>query len=209
MSTYPVHLNLRGRPVLVVGGGRVGAAKTIGLLAAGAAVTVVAPAAEPAIENEPAVRWFARQYRRGEVASYRLALTCTGDPAVDEQVYLDAEAAGVWVNSVDDLDRCSFVVPAVARSGDLTLTAATNGRSPALASWLRSRLESDLDHGLVQLLDLLAEIRIEVKAQRGSSVHPGWRRALDDGLLELIRAGQHETARRRLLRYVELEGAPT
>jgi siroheme synthase (precorrin-2 oxidase/ferrochelatase) len=40
---YPVFLKLDGRPVLVVGGGAVAAAKLEGLLAEGAKITVVAP----------------------------------------------------------------------------------------------------------------------------------------------------------------------
>jgi len=46
---YPVFLDLRSRPVLVVGGGKVAFAKVHSLLEAGAPVTVVAPARESAI----------------------------------------------------------------------------------------------------------------------------------------------------------------
>ena len=85
---------------LVVGGGSRGRPQgPQGLLAAGAQVTVVAPEAVDEIAEDHRVRWHQRPYRRGEVASYRLAVTATGDPKVDGQVYWDAEAADVWLNS--------------------------------------------------------------------------------------------------------------
>ena len=75
------------------------ARKVAGLLRAGAAVTVVAPVAVAEIAEDPDVRWHQRPYRRGEAASYRLAITATDDPAVNRQVARDGEAANVLVNS--------------------------------------------------------------------------------------------------------------
>ena len=50
---YPVGLVVAGRPVLVVGGGRVAARKVGDLVACGARVTVVAPEVVPALADRP------------------------------------------------------------------------------------------------------------------------------------------------------------
>ncbi|MDW3217335.1 MAG: bifunctional precorrin-2 dehydrogenase/sirohydrochlorin ferrochelatase [Acidimicrobiales bacterium] len=196
---YAVNLDLTGRPVLVVGGGRVAARKIAGLLRAGAVVTVVAPDAIPEIAEDPDVRWYARPYQRGEVASYRLAITATDDADVNAQVADDADTAGVFVNSADDPANCSFTLPAVARHGDVQVAISTNGRSPALARWLRKRHERELSAGYDQLLDLLAEVRAEVRAIRGTSEIPGWDDALDADVLGLVRSGRIHEARLVLL----------
>ena len=49
-ETYPVFLRFQGRLAVLVGGGRVSAAKLSGLLAAGARVRVVAPDVRPELE---------------------------------------------------------------------------------------------------------------------------------------------------------------
>ena len=195
---FPVNLNLADKPVLVVGGGPVAGRKAASLLLAQARVTVVAPNAVADIADDPDLRWQCRPYRRGEAASYRLVITATDDPAVNAQVHLDAEAANVFVNSADDPANCTFTLPAVVRRGDLQVAISTNGRSPALASWLRRRLDRDLGSGYSALLDLLAEVRTEAKAVHGTSEVPGWDEALDDGLLDLLRAGRAVEARARL-----------
>jgi precorrin-2 dehydrogenase/sirohydrochlorin ferrochelatase len=210
MSTaYAVNLDLTNRPVLVVGGGPVAARKVAGLLRAGATVSVVAPDAVADIVDDPDVRWFARPYQRGEVASYRLAITATDDPDVNAQVAADGETAGVFVNSADDPANCTFTLPAVARHGDLQVTISTNGRSPGLARWLRRRYERELSGGYDQLLDLLSETRIEARAAFGTSEVTGWDDALDADLLGLVRAGRIEEARTMLRASLGLAGGVT
>lgn len=197
---YPVNLVVDGRPCLVVGAGRVAVGKVRALRAAGARVTVVAPDVDPALA-EAAGDGLAierRPYRRGEVAGYRFVVAATGDAGVNQAVYEDGEAAGVWVNAADDPERCSAVLPATVRQGQLTVTISTGGHSPAVASWLRERLAAELGPEYDQLIHLLGEARREVQAQGLATERLDWRRALDSGILDLVRAGRPEDAKERL-----------
>ncbi len=210
-ATYPAQLDLRDRPVLVVGAGEVAADKLARLVPTGARISVVAPEATPVVEalaRDGAVRWHRRPYQRGEVASYRLAVTATDDPAVNRQVFTDGEATNVFVNSADDPDNCSFILPAAARRGPISVSIGTEGRSPALAGWLRRRYQADLDDGMLHLLELLIEARGELRHRRGTSEHDGWTPALDGGLLDLIRAGRVDEARDRLDAALGLDDHP-
>jgi siroheme synthase-like protein len=194
---YPVNLVLTGRPCLVVGGGRVALTKVRGLTDAGARVTVVAPEVVPEVAALADVVEL-RPYRAGEAAGYRFIIAATGDPQVNQQVYDDGEAAGVWVNSADDPQRCSAILPARVRQGRLTLTVSTGGHSPAVAAWVRERLAREYGPEYDQLVGLLSEAREEVRAQGLGTEHLDWKQALDSGILELIRAGRLEAAKERL-----------
>ena len=208
--SYPVHLLLQGRPCLVVGAGNIALRKAAGLVDAGADVTVVGPWVHPDFQHMP-VTIEARPYRDGEVADYRLAIACTDDPAVNHQVFVEGEAAGIWVNSADDPDNCAWILPSVARNGDLTITASTNGRSPAMASWLRRRFQAEFDERYTELLDLLAEVRAEARAHFGTSEIRGWNEALDGngerGLFDLIADGRVDEARAVLRHALGFEDA--
>ena len=193
---YPVNLVVAGRRCLVVGGGRVALQKVQGLVDAGALVTVVAPEAVPELDALATVE--RRAYRRGEVAGYRLVVSATGDPQVNQDVYDDAEAAGVWINSADDPELCTVTLPSQLRQGRLTVAVSTAGHSPAVASWVRDRLAEQLGAEYDQLIGLLAEVRNEVRAEGRSTEGLDWRRALDSGILDLIRAGRLETAKERV-----------
>ncbi len=207
VNPYPVNLDLTGRRTLVVGGGPVAARKVAGLLAAGAHVTVVAPDVVDEIADDHRVRWHQRTYRRGEVASYRLAVTATGDPTVDGQVFWDAEAADVWLNSADDPQHCSFTLPAVTTRDDLQVAVSTNGRSPAVAAWLRRTIDEAVGPEHATIVSLAAEARSELRSATGTSESPAWAVALDDALLDLVRSGDLDGARHHLRSALGLTGS--
>jgi siroheme synthase-like protein len=190
---YPVALDLGGRRCLVVGGGPVAARKAEGLLRAGAAVTVIAPDVVPALAARPGLTVERRPYRRGDVAGFRLVITATGRPEVDAAVFADGEAAGIWVNSADDRDHCSFILPSVHRDGTVTVAVSTGGVSPALASWLRRRLAAQTA-GAGTLAELLGQARDRMRAEGRSTEDTDWAALLDGPLPGLVRAGDLDGA---------------
>lgn len=195
--SYPVNLLVAGKAVLVVGGGAVALDKVRGLVEAGADVTVVAPEVHAGIEAL-GVAVERRRYEPPEAGRYRLVVTATGDLAVAARVHEDAEAAGVWVNAADDPERCTFTLPARVRRGDVLVTVSTGGRSPALARWLRERLDDWLAPELGVLLDLAAEERARARASMTTIDPANWRRAFESGMLERIREGDLVGARELL-----------
>lgn len=185
---YPVNLRLEGRPVLVVGGGAVALEKLEELVAAGAVVTVVAPEVGDEVAALAAeVR--RRPFRAGDTAGFRLVVVATGDRSVAAEVHAEAEAAGIWVNSADDPDRCTFTLPARLRRGDLLVTVSTGGASPAFATWLRDEIDAWIEPAHLQALELLAAERRRLRAEGRPTSHRGWREALRSGMLERLRDG--------------------
>jgi siroheme synthase-like protein len=202
MAYYPMFLEMKGRPCLVVGGGQVAARKVEGLLAADARVSVVSPSLDPEIAKlkaERRIQHISRQYQQGDLKGYALVIAATDDAATNERVVLDARQSGILVNVVDEPALCDFIVPSVIRRGDVVLAISTGGLSPALARWLRQELETYLSEDFERLARLLAQVRAELR-ERGIDVPPeAWQRAIDSQLLELVAAARHDEARQRLL----------
>ena len=177
----PVNLLVRGRRVVVVGGGRIAARKIEPLLDLGAAVHVVAPSVVPEVRawvDAGRCSLAERAFAAGDVDGAWLALTATDDPGVNAAVHAAGEAARVWVNSADDPANCSFTMMSVIRRSDLVVAVGTGGRSPALAAHLRRMLNEELGPEYEVLLDLLAEAREALRASGRSSE----RRRLATGL---------------------------
>jgi precorrin-2 dehydrogenase/sirohydrochlorin ferrochelatase len=203
-------LRIEGRPCLVVGGGPVAARKVTDLFECGADVTVVAPDIDPSID---ALRAWAEQhdrrlhverrpYRDGEAASYRLVVTATGIPAVDRRAAADAESAGIWVNSADDADHCTFFLPSVHREGTVSVSVSTGGASPALAAWLRRRIGESLGPHLGDLADLLEGGRAALRDAGRPTSSVDWAALLDGELPGLVRGGRIDEARLVIARAV-------
>ena len=202
-TLYPVNLRVAGHRCLVVGGGQVALAKAEGLLEAGAVVDVIASDVVPELDARPGVTVHRRAYRSGDVAGYRLVVAATGRGEVNAEIYRDGETAGVWVNSADDPDHCSFTLPSRLRRGPLMVTCSTGGHSPALSRWLRQRLEDEIGPEYETLLCLLSEARKRIQATGVHTEDRAWQDVLDSGMLELIRSGETGRAKEMIDRLVD------
>jgi len=201
MVGYPVNLLVAGKRCVVIGGGRIAARKVEALLDAGAVVHVVAPDLGEEITSwRDAKRLTAheRGFEPADLDDAWLVTTATDDPVVQRAVFEAGEARHLWVNAADDPDHCSFTLMSVVRQGDLVVTIGTGGRSPALAAWLKDRLTAELGPEYATACDLLAEAREGVRASGRSTESVDWRRALDSGMVELIRAGRTAEAKELL-----------
>jgi siroheme synthase-like protein len=196
-----VNLLVAGRRCVVVGAGRIAARKIESLLAAGADVTVVAPDVGAEVRGwaaEGRLALVERPFEPADVEGAWLAVTATDVPAVNRAVFEAGEARRIFVNSADDPANCSFTLMSVVRRGDIVVTIGTNGRSPALATYLKDHVRDEMGPEYETLLELLSEAREEIRASGRSSEDSDWRAAIDSGILELIREGRESEARELL-----------
>jgi siroheme synthase-like protein len=162
MKPYPVFLHLEGRRVLLVGGGKVAAAKLPALIEAGAGVTVVAPAICPELAR-PGVELRRRPFSPADLEG-AFFVVAAAPPEVNRAVAAAAEERGLFVNAVDDADAGSAWLGSVVRRGDVTLAISTAGRSPGLAGLLREALDRLLPEELEAWVELGETLRRRWKA---------------------------------------------
>ncbi len=207
---YPIFLDLRGRRVVVVGGGAMGEEKVVRLLEYGPRVVVVSPdvterVAELADSGE--VEWTRRAYQRGDLEGAFVAIVAdTSDDATNHAVSNEARERNVPLNVADVTELCTWITPSVARRGEVIVATSTGGASPALARLFRevlngtSRLKST--RGLMELADLaplLSDAREELRV-RGVRIPPDhWQAGITDDLIGLVQANEYEQAKQTLM----------
>jgi len=182
MGFYPVFVDLRGRPCVVVGGGSIAERKVRGLRDAGAVVTVVAPHLTPALAalaETAEIRHLARAYRSGDIAGAHLAIVAVDDPTLSARVLMEARRRRIWLNAADDPERCDFILPAVLRRGPLAIAVGTGGESPALSRVVRDWLDAELPGELAALASAAAAVRRQVRAAHRAPSPAAWRTALE------------------------------
>jgi siroheme synthase-like protein len=197
MRYLPILVDLQGRRCLVVGGGDVAARKVEQLLAVGAHVTVVAPRVGARIDELSAarseVRIERRSYRESDLDGVALAFAATDDPALQAEIAAQARARGVWLNAVDEPERCSFVMPAILDRDPLLVAISTSGASPALARRIRDDVAACLGPEYDAALSRLAELRHRFAP--GRARQEAFVRLVDGGLVEALRGGDEERVR--------------
>ena len=162
MTLFPAFLKLDGRPVLVVGGGRIACGKIPGLLEAGARVTVVAPKLSPKLVEwvrDREIEWLPKPFEGEDLLGMFLVIAATSLLDVNESVFREADRRRVLCNAVDDIDHCHFYYGAVVQRGNLQIAISTNGKSPALAQRLRKELEEQYTPDYAAWLEWLGAAR--------------------------------------------------
>jgi precorrin-2 dehydrogenase/sirohydrochlorin ferrochelatase len=192
MRYYPVNLDIRNRPCLVVGGGAVGARKVATLVECQAVVTVVSPETVPALArmaDRKCIVLKRRAYRASDMSGMFLVIGATDDEALNRRINADAEQQGLLCNIADRPQICNFILPAVVRRGDFVMAISTAGKSPAFAKHVRQRLESEFGPEYGDLLDLMGAIRTRLLAQaHAPEAHkPLFERLIDADLLTLVK----------------------
>jgi len=165
MKYFPVNLDISGRSCVVIGGGKVAARKVDTLLACGGMVRLISPELTPELrklEKTGQVEWLKRQYRRGDLAEAFLVIAATDDEAVQVEVFSEAEQNGQLINVADVPQRCNFILPAIVKRGDLTISVSTAGKSPALARQLRQNIENLIGPEYGILAEIMGVLRPEV-----------------------------------------------
>ena len=192
MQYYPVFLNVEGKPCLVVGGGAVGTRKVESLLHCGALVTVVSPVVTPRLAElaeQGDIVLELREYDAHDLDDAFLVFAATDDSQLNQSLHDAATQRKRLCNIVDQPERCSFVVPAVVRQGDLSVAISTGGRSPALAKHLRRQLNDLFGAEYGVFLSLMGAIRSKLLAgQHAPDQHRViFNRLIQSDLLERIK----------------------
>ena len=202
LAVVPVGLRVEGRAVLVVGAGRIAARKAEAYATQGAQIAVVAPEHSDEMDLVEAAERHYRPFAPTDLDDKWLVVTATGIPHVDGAVYAEAEARRIWCNAADDPQHCSVILPAVSRRGPITVGIATGGSSPAVASWLRRRIDALLDEDTLAIAEVATRVRAAVREAGLGTEVPGWADVLDHEALDLIAAEQPEQLERRLFEAV-------
>lgn len=207
---YPVFLNVEAKRCVVVGEGPELAAKIATLVARGANVVYVNPAAAESIAtlaSQNKLAWHRRNFEPADLDSCFLVIA---DQQDNTEIFRLAESRGVLCNAVDDPEHCRFTFGSVLSRGPLTIGISTSGAAPALAVRLRQKLEREIGEEYAAFSEMLGELRDEV----ASSVHDFetrrnlWYRLVDSDALSLIRKGDLDGARQLLRAMLGDEKAP-
>lgn len=196
---YPILVNVQGRRVVVVGGGKVGARKVSDLLDGGAAITVISPALHPNIDA-PHERIEVRQteYAAGMLAEIRpmLVFACTDSAEVNARVAAEARVLGILCNRTDDVKAGDFSNMAKIERGEITIGLATGGAAPALAAFIRDMLAASIGNEYAALARIFADLRPTIQEKIDPDTRAElWQAILHSQVLNHLRDGDEAGAR--------------
>ncbi|KMM37805.1 NAD(P)-binding protein [Guptibacillus hwajinpoensis] len=165
MNEYPVMLNLSGKKVIIVGGGRIARRKIKNLLGCGALITVISPKIHQEIQQlvlEHRIHLIEREVVAEDLRKAFLIITTTNSIAVNDFVVKHASEHQL-VNASHSYKAGNVSIPAILRRGKLSIAVSTGGASPILAKKIRDDLAMRYNNSYSNYVDRLYELRLETK----------------------------------------------
>lgn len=196
---YPVNLKAEGLRVLVIGGGHVALRKVKKLIAEGADVTILAPEVVSGIavlSKTEKVHWEKHIFSGDDLSPYGLVVTACGVREVAEAVHQASKKSHFLYNAADfpPMGNCSL--PATFDAGGIQITVSTNGRSPAMARYMKEWLSGKIPEGFGLWLDRVGKMRVEMKERISTSEarEAFWRAVFTEDIMHLVMQGKLDEA---------------
>ena len=162
MGYFPFFVDVENQNCLVVGGGVVALRKIEKLLPFNPNITVVSPKVHKEILSIKNINIIKRKFDFNDLKEKSFVITATDDKVLNKEIYNSCKENNIPVNTVDDMDNCSFIFPALARNNGVTVAISTSGKSPIYAKYLRKKIES-LIQDSESIVDNLSKYREKIK----------------------------------------------
>ncbi|MDE0412634.1 MAG: siroheme synthase CysG [Gammaproteobacteria bacterium] len=211
MDYLPLFLDVKNKPCLIVGGGRIASRKLSLLIRAQAKITVIAPDITPEIRDqidEARVIWLQKKITPEDLKDFQLVLVATDDRNVNSEIATYCKERNILVNTADDVQNCNFILPSMIDRSPVQIAVSTGGASPVLARMLRAKLENCIPAAYGQLAKLIESYRLRVKEKFSTTDQKRkfWEEILQGPVAELVFSRQFSRAEKLLQDVIEHSG---
>ncbi len=196
MPWFPIFIDLKDKPVLIVGGGAVALRKLEKLLPYGAKITVAAPKILSGFEDFPGIKLKRKNFTASDLRPRpSMVIAATDSKKINSRVSFLCRKHHIPVNVADDPALCSFLFPALIQRGAFSVGISTGGASPVAAAYFKALISEMLPKGLEELLTWLEALRPQVKAAMPKQSDRGavFQRLFDAGMARGAPLSQAET----------------
>lgn len=161
----PLVIDMRGKIIVIAGGGRIAARKAKVLDAERADITFIAPEFSEEVLALSVLNGY-KLVERGALASdfaeAFLVILATNNRDVNAELVRTLPPSQL-VCVVDESGEGNVTFPATVRRGNLQVAVTSNGASPKLTRKLKRELEEQFDSSWISYTEFLAEYRKVVK----------------------------------------------
>jgi len=205
MDHLPIFLTIKGKTVVVDGGGTVAARRVERALSAGAHVVSCDPSPQDELlsliaKGNAALTFHKREAFRQDVEKAVVVYGASEDPRRDRALRTWADDFKVLCNIADAPQLCDFITPSIVDRSPVVVAISTGGHAPIIARTLRARIETMLGPSFGKLTEFVGGFRqaIANKILDGRARRHFWERMIDGPAGDLFLAGQTDKATDRI-----------
>jgi len=159
---YPILINLQRFPCLVIGGGQIALRKVQSLLLYKAKITILSPKICMPLKKlikSNKIKIIPKPYSKECIINYKVIFCATDNQKISKQVFNDCKQENILLNVADVPEFCDFILPAVVKRGDLTVSVSSQGRAPFFAKEIKNKIDNIFPTYYEDIIDLAGNFR--------------------------------------------------
>ena len=195
MSLLPLFIDIKNKPCLVVGGGKIALRKVKMLNKAEAAIVIIAPDICPELQSHcenSDIIVHTREFIKTDINQQTLIIAATNNMTLNKHISDLAKQQNILVNVADDFKQGDIVLPSVIDRDPIQIAVTTGGASPVLARLLRRNLERCTPSAYGSLASLVEKYRQETTKSIPDETarRRFWEEVLQGPIAEMVLAGK-------------------
>lgn len=163
MAYFPMFVEINRKKCLIAGGGRVALRKAKVMSGFGAEVYVVAPEIIQQIRDMDSVTCYETQIQLEYIADYDIVIAATDNKTLNHDIYTVCMEKKIPVNTVDDIENCSFIFPAYIRQKDVVAAFSSGGKCPVVSQYLKEEMEKSMPCCIGDIAGYIGTVRENIK----------------------------------------------
>ena len=166
MQYMPLFVNMCGRKVLFIGGGKVALRKARQFSEAGAQIHVIAPEIKKEFENLPNTTTEIRKAYSEDISNeYFAVIFASSDREINEKLSKICQEKRIIADRCDEYLKGDFVTGTIITSGSI-INSTISGGIPSLSRFINQEIKKILTPELIKLNLLLQELRPAILASK-------------------------------------------
>lgn len=174
MGYLSFNIQIEGKSIIVVGGGRVAERKVCNILPAGALLTVISPTLTfelQKLRDSGRITHLSKEYQPGDLDAAFMAIAATNCRETNRIVADEARELGILAEITDNPAAGNVTSPAIIQQGDLSIAISTNNLAPALSAAIKRELTPLFGAEYAKSLSLLGIVREKLLTDGGGSTY--------------------------------------
>ena len=166
MDNFPIFLEIKNKPVLVIGGGDIAYRKIKLLIKSKPNIKVVAKNVCEEIldlKEKYSIDILKKEFHLDDIEFPIIIIAATNNKLLNKQIAKEGLRKKIPVNVVDQPALCTFTMGSIVERGSLVISISSSGKAPVLVRQLREKIEKLIPDSYKDLVDLAGSLRDKVK----------------------------------------------
>lgn len=150
LNFLPVCVNITGKKILIIGGGKVGYHKATILRRFTDQATIISPDFHEGFAQLPFFL-MKKKYEPNDLDGAFLVYVCTENEILNAEIKLACEQRGILASVCDNPILCDFISPAIYKDDNVTIAIASNARDVHQSVGIRNQIKNLVNEGKLKI----------------------------------------------------------